>query len=64
MTIVTASPPKRQRVEKRARPMQLQQGIVMAHKQRKRVRAEHEIDPKEEVRVQAFLARMIQPPGR
>lgn len=64
MTIVTASRSKRQRTEKRAHPMQLQEAIITTQKPGKRARAEREIDPEEEVRVQAFLARMIQPLGR
>jgi len=63
MTIVTNSPPKRQRAKKRAQPMQLQQAVITARNPGKRVHAERGIDPEAEARVQAFLARMVRPLG-
>jgi hypothetical protein len=63
MTIVTNSPPKRQRAKERAQPMQLQQAVITARKPGKRVPAERGIDPEAEARVREFFARMIRPPG-
>jgi len=51
MTIVTNSPPKRQRAKERAQLMQLQQAVITARKPGKRVPTERGIDPEAEARV-------------
>jgi hypothetical protein len=55
MTIVTTSPPKRQRARKRAQPVQLQQSIITAWKSGRWVSTEREIDPEAEARVRGVL---------